>query len=206
MAQSVDDALCEARLRLRDARREKGLTQKQVEQRCGIKQPLLSAYESGQRELSAGDILRLCELYEKPPSYIFGEKAAVSREGTPPDPAGLDDALFLMRSLCSQLRDSERVLCENFIRLCIYKTLRTLYCANPRHKSTKLFNVSEQQLDSALTRSLNDLKTLLGAGLSVHPAQAGRIELPPEYSAALRAFVKTAEETVSFVPEDTDIL
>ena len=198
MSKDVSKALDKVRLRLRGLRLENKLTQKEVEERTGIKQPLLSAFESGSRELGLKDILRLCEAYECSAAYVFGE-------GAPKAPdvyeSRLGDALSLEQQLTAGLDDNEKKLVDTYIRLCIYKALRTAYMANPRHKSTKLFKVSQGQLDKALAMSGGDLDEKLAKNLEIKPAAARRIELDPRFGTALREFIQDTEDLID-PPQD----
>ena len=191
----VDRTLDEARLRLRDMRSIRGYTQRYVEKRTGIKQPLLSAYESGSRELGLKDILLLCACYECSLSYILGETQMQLPEKQ--EDISLDQALSLGQQLAAPLDENEKTLCDTYLRLRIYNVIRALYTSNPRHKSTRLFRVSQQQLQKALAASDEDIERILKGGLSIKPARAGRIELDCEYSAALRAFVKATEDLIA---------
>ncbi|WP_028510595.1 helix-turn-helix transcriptional regulator [Ruminococcus sp. NK3A76] len=191
--------VAEVRQRLRDIRHEKGITQKTVEQKTKIKQSLLSAYESGSRELGLGDILALCEAYECSLAFILGEDKAQPYDAD--KKTDLSEAADIEQLLAAPLDESEKKLCDTYIKLHIYKVLRELYCANPRHKNTRLFKLSEEQLDAALRRSQSDLENMLPGALSRKKACAKSIELEPEMSAALRAFVGEVEQTASHVPD-----
>ena len=193
MRENNDRVINEMRCRLREMRHIAGFTQKEVEDATGISQPLLSAFESGRRELGISDILSLCSLYKCSAAFIFGETETQSPELCE---TSLSKALALEQQLSAPLDENEKKLCDTFIRLYIYKAIRSLYLSNPRHKKSMLFGVTDEQVSKALERSLNDLQGELPARLSVKPACAKRIELGEEYSAALREFISSTEATI----------
>ncbi|WP_080618375.1 helix-turn-helix domain-containing protein [Leptospira santarosai] len=57
--------------RLRTARIEVNLTQAQVSAKLGKYQSYMSKVESGKKRLFIEDFIRLCELYNKPPEYLY---------------------------------------------------------------------------------------------------------------------------------------
>ena len=59
---------------LRQARRAKGLTQKEVAAMLGKYQPDYSEYETGKIELDYEKIVFLCEKYDIAPNDLFGWK------------------------------------------------------------------------------------------------------------------------------------
>ena len=59
---------------LRQARRAKGLTQKEVAAMLGKYQPDYSEYETGKIELDYAKILFLCEKLDVSPNDLFGWK------------------------------------------------------------------------------------------------------------------------------------
>ena len=56
---------------LKEARKFKGLTQKQVAEKMGMKQQQYSRFENGVFELNYHQILFLCNLYEISPNELF---------------------------------------------------------------------------------------------------------------------------------------
>ena len=57
---------------LKSARRAAGLTQAQVAQKMLMTQQQYSRFENGVFQLNYEQILKLCELFEVTPNYIFG--------------------------------------------------------------------------------------------------------------------------------------
>jgi transcriptional regulator with XRE-family HTH domain len=57
--------------RLRDARREAGLSQIDVAKRMGLIQPLISRIESGERKIDPIEFGELCRLYKKGARYFL---------------------------------------------------------------------------------------------------------------------------------------
>ncbi|MBI5029471.1 MAG: helix-turn-helix transcriptional regulator [Chloroflexi bacterium] len=69
--------------RLRQARTEAGLTQKELAERMGWTQHLISLYESGSRRMHADLLPELARELEKPLSYFWeNEDALVIAKGT----------------------------------------------------------------------------------------------------------------------------
>lgn len=56
---------------LKEARKDKGLTQKEVATLLKMTQQQYSRFENGVFELNYGQILTLCELYEITPNDLF---------------------------------------------------------------------------------------------------------------------------------------
>jgi transcriptional regulator with XRE-family HTH domain len=57
--------------RLRDARKEAGLSQIDVAKRLGLVQPLISRIESGERKIDPIEFGELCRLYKKGARYFL---------------------------------------------------------------------------------------------------------------------------------------
>ena len=58
--------------RLKQARIEKGLTQKQVAEAIGVVPTAITNYETGVREPSISILKKLCLLYEVSADYLIG--------------------------------------------------------------------------------------------------------------------------------------
>ena len=58
--------------RLRDLREDNDLTQKQVAQYLGMKQPQYYRYESGVRDIPTDVLIKLANLYKTSVDYILG--------------------------------------------------------------------------------------------------------------------------------------
>lgn len=58
--------------RIREARQQCGLTQKQVAEKLGITDNALCQYEKGVREPSISTIIELCKLYDVSADYLLG--------------------------------------------------------------------------------------------------------------------------------------
>lgn len=58
--------------RLRDLREDHDLTQKQVADYLGMKQPQYFRYEQGYRDLPTDILIRLADLYQTTTDYILG--------------------------------------------------------------------------------------------------------------------------------------
>jgi transcriptional regulator with XRE-family HTH domain len=59
--------------RLRRAREEADLTQGEVAEHLGIRQPLVSRLEGGDRKLDVFELVELCRFYGKPATYFVPE-------------------------------------------------------------------------------------------------------------------------------------
>lgn len=56
--------------RLRAAREEAGLTQRQAAERLGLPQSKISRTETGETKIDPIDLVGFCKLYGKPPSWF----------------------------------------------------------------------------------------------------------------------------------------
>ena len=57
---------------LKNARLQKGLTQKEVAEKMGILQPAYARYESGRFQLNYEQVQVLCEILEITPDVLWG--------------------------------------------------------------------------------------------------------------------------------------
>ena len=198
----IEETIHEARLRLKDMRLSLKMTQTAVSQKTGISQPMISAFEAGKRDLGLGDILRLCKCYNCDISYILGGEPKAFELDREKE-INIQNGLIAEQLLSRPLREVECGYSDSFLILCIYKAIRTLYMSNPRHKATRLFTVSEQMLDAALSDSEERLESELPGLLDAHPGLAGKVEPDPEYAALLREFVRAAEGYIKHTPQGT---
>ena len=67
--------------RLRDLREDHDLTQQQVADYLGMKQPQYSRYERGLRDIPTDVLIRLAELYKTTTDYILGVGGAGPKPG-----------------------------------------------------------------------------------------------------------------------------
>ncbi len=58
--------------RIREIRKERGLSQKEVYTRLGIKQPQYSRYESGENEMGVSMLKEICKVLDVSADYILG--------------------------------------------------------------------------------------------------------------------------------------
>ena len=56
---------------IKDARKFKGLTQREIAEMLFMTQQQYSRFENGIFELNYDQILKICEILEKPPIYFF---------------------------------------------------------------------------------------------------------------------------------------
>ena len=64
--------------KIRDAREEKKVTQKELGELLGYSAMGISHFENGIRELKLSDLQKLADFFEKPLSFFFPEEAPVS--------------------------------------------------------------------------------------------------------------------------------
>lgn len=76
--------MSEFRISLRAARINAELTQEQAAKLMGRNKQTIVNWESGKTEISFGDVLRLCQVYDVPVEYIkpptFSDKNSCSRK------------------------------------------------------------------------------------------------------------------------------
>ena len=63
------------RLRIRDLREDKGLTQKQISEYLMCDQSLYSKYERGEREIPLSLIVKLADYYDVSIDYLVGRRS-----------------------------------------------------------------------------------------------------------------------------------
>lgn len=57
---------------LKNARKEKGLTQEEISRKLGILQPAYARYESGKIQLNYEMVQRICEILDITPDVLWG--------------------------------------------------------------------------------------------------------------------------------------
>lgn len=62
--------------RLREARKEAGLSQAEVARELRLTQPLVSRIEAGQRKIDPIEFVQLCRLFQKPARYFIHDLPA----------------------------------------------------------------------------------------------------------------------------------
>ncbi|MBR1723637.1 MAG: helix-turn-helix transcriptional regulator [Ruminococcus sp.] len=117
--------------RLRRARLEAGLTQKQAAQLLGVSQSVISMQETGRRRITADEAERMKETY----ALKTRRKAGSKRKKLP----GAEAAEVLLQLASLGGSDLECVA-DNYIALCSYILMRELYIANPKN-TDKLFDM-----------------------------------------------------------------
>jgi Zn-dependent peptidase ImmA (M78 family) len=66
--------------RLRQAREDRGLSQKELGEALGYKPSMISAFESGSRRMKLEDLTRACIVLDKPPEFFLGDISSRTRE------------------------------------------------------------------------------------------------------------------------------
>lgn len=64
------------RRRFRDIREDRDMTQKQVAEYLGMKQPQYSRYERGLADMPATAVCRLADLYDTSADYLLGRTSS----------------------------------------------------------------------------------------------------------------------------------
>ncbi|MCL2861399.1 MAG: helix-turn-helix domain-containing protein [Firmicutes bacterium] len=62
----------EEKLRIKELREEKGLTQKQLANQIGVDQRTISSYEIGHTEPDIKTIRKLCKIFDVSADYLLG--------------------------------------------------------------------------------------------------------------------------------------
>ncbi len=93
-------------IRLKELRKEKNLTQKQLATRIGVKNSIISFYEMGDRNPTPEIIIELAKVFHVTTDYLMG----VEKEETV-SVSGLNDHdKQIIRSLIDTLRDKNEII------------------------------------------------------------------------------------------------
>jgi transcriptional regulator with XRE-family HTH domain len=182
--------------KLRTARILRGKTQSEAARDTGMSQSYLSAVESGKRQACTEQVVTLIKYYGIPYESVFGEITPPdNRRESPAEKAFADGCVNLLYTLAScsgshALEDGA----HNYIKVCAYILLRTLYRENPRN-SEKIFSID---FDTALAASREviertpyDISMLIKhSGNSIN---VRKLEIPVEMSPRLRTFIRECE-------------
>ena len=183
--------------RLKDARNRKGMSQQQAGKLIGVKQSLMSMYETGERTLNLRDALALCKAYDADPNEIFGTGL---QSPLPESDDDVTQLVALINTLSQGLDDNEHILIDTFLKLSAYIALRELYMTNPRHERSRLFRMNEQRALRAFEMSLSDVRTKLSEYLSKRPSAAKTVEpQTPAQAAKLRELVAECERIIGIL-------
>ncbi len=160
-------------LKIRAARLQAGLTQKEAAQKAMITQSHLSMLENGIRGLSAEMLIRLCGIYDMTDIPIMeselNERCALQ-------------TLALLEELVEKSGSKKLVRSvDNYINLCGYVLLRSLYMTNP-HNSNRVFSISDGEIDQLAQLLLQEPTKILSFAETSKEVKNAEIE-PDEFQA-----------------------
>lgn len=167
----------DVRQRLKTARKECHLRQKDVSEKTGIAQSFISEFESGKRMLTVSDTFMLCELYGKSPAYIF---TGIEYEQTKQNVNSIEKFFALASRLSSLPEGNAGEISQSFLYISMYYLVRCLYKADPRHDNTRLFSLDDVEALLLLERAAQSLSPALNGRMKGSPGPAPCIE--PEES------------------------
>ncbi|MDO4945296.1 MAG: helix-turn-helix transcriptional regulator [Ruminococcus sp.] len=179
--------------RLKGVRLLKGITQQQVARETGITQSFLSAVERGKKSICTTQIISLIKYYNVSYETIFGEhNGEYSIEGFSKNES-LVVCSSLLRELISEYPSLE-IGAENYLKICIYMLLRSIYRENP-HNSQKIFSID---YDLAMTKAQKVIKNtpenLLRFIRKSKEINVKTLEIPIHHSGELRTFTYECEQ------------
>lgn len=93
-------------LMLRSARKEKGLTMKELGTLVGVSESAISQYETGKREMDFETLLKIGEILECSTDYLL--RGEGKKNNPPPDGDGLDPLDKRLNELLSQASDETK--------------------------------------------------------------------------------------------------
>jgi len=160
-------------LKIRAARLQAGLTQKEAAQKAMITQSHLSMLENGIRGLSAEMLIRLCGIYDMTDIPIMeselNERCALQ-------------TLALLEELVEKSGSKKLVRSvDNYINLCGYVLLRRLYMTNPLN-SNRVFSISDGEIDQLAQLLLQEPTKILSFAETSKEVKNAEIE-PDEFQA-----------------------
>jgi len=102
--------------RLRELRRERGLTQAELARQIGIQQSDLSRMEKGEYRVSLDNLFKILGVFDLDLADFFGEKAATSENGQQPLSRQDMKVLHLLRELSPEGRNEVQEFLEFKLR------------------------------------------------------------------------------------------
>ncbi len=178
--------------RLRQARRQAGITQARAAKAAGLSQSALSEIESAKRSVSLLCAIQLAKAYDIRLSELLGEQ--------PPDreahkaSGSLGDAVSLLSQLLKAGGSKElEFTCSQSLCVTVYLVFRLLYRQN-RHNSDAIFSLSYEKAfeigKGFLPAAVYEEITLC---LKRCPINTDALELPVGRNPQIIAFVSEAE-------------
>lgn len=184
--------------RLSELRRLQGLTQKNVEEKLGIRQETISMIESGSRKPSVVLLKQLVELYNTTYDKVLGKPGEIpEKEFTKPSKAlsGID----LLFSICENTESEElnKVL-SAYINMWTYCLIREIYEANPKNTG-KLFSLDKNEALNQVMKYIEKAPIQLSSFIKASGGKIKKnsIEPPLERAADFREFIKQCESFIS---------
>ncbi|MBQ7071082.1 MAG: helix-turn-helix transcriptional regulator [Ruminococcus sp.] len=178
--------------RLRQARRQAGLTQIRAAKAAGLSQSALSEIESAKRTVSLVCAIQLAKAYDIQLSELLGEQAP-DREAHKAS-GSLGDAVSLLSQLLKAGGSKElEFTCSQSLCVTVYLVFRLLYRQN-RHNSDAIFSLSYEKAfeigKGFLPAAVYEEITLC---LKRCPINTDALELPVGRNPQIIAFVSEAE-------------
>ena len=178
--------------RLRQARRQAGLTQIRAAKAAGLSQSALSEIESAKRTVSLVCAIQLAKAYDIQLSELLGEQAPDIEAHKASGSLG-DAVSLLMQLLRAGDSDELEFTCSQSLCVTVYLVFRLLYKQN-RHNSDAIFSLSyEKAFETGkgfLPAAVYEEITLC---LKRCPINTDALELPVGRNPQIIAFVSEAE-------------
>ena len=178
--------------RLRQARRQAGLTQIRAAKAAGLSQSALSEIESAKRTVSLVCAIQLAKAYDIQLSELLGEQAP-DREAHKASGSLGDAVSLLMQLLRAGGSDELEFTCSQSLCVTVYLVFRLLYKQN-RHNSDAIFSLSYEKAfeigKGFLPAAVYEEITLC---LKRCPINTDALELPVGRNPQIIAFVSEAE-------------
>ena len=183
--------------RLKQLRRECGMSQLDAAKVLGVTQSCISQLENGQRFISGATAIQLAELYNAEPGEIFGS-------GRTPDNTGIrSDVSRSLLDVLAKSSGSDELLrsVRNYSAIAAYRMLRAIWMLNPDN-SREIFMLSNEDADRLSDKFLSlEPFRVRSPEVSGKTSDRRLINLPPEDTAELRAFIAECEALLKSTEE-----
>ena len=141
-------------VRIREARKKKALTMKELAQKVGVVESAISMYETGKREPDYSTLVKIADVLDvstdfllcRTNSFLNGDSSAVV------EPAKLDSSLVSQLCAAYNLNDTARAMIETIISMSpaereVVAGLARRFSSALNHDDDELLNRSVEQLD-----------------------------------------------------------
>ena len=183
--------------RLKELRRECGMSQLTAAKALGVTQSCISQLENGHRFISGAAAMQLAELYNAEPEELFGQGRSPLPDAIRP---GEGEALL---DLLAQSSGSEGLVLsvKSYSAIAAYRMLRALWLLNPDNPR-ELFSLSNEEADRLSDRMLSmEPFTVRSKETAGSLKNRRQITLSDEDTARLRAFIADCEAILKSRPE-----